>query len=565
MKRVGPYELLKPLATGGMAEVFLARSTSSFNDGKVVALKRTLPDFLDSQELCQMFLDEIRVGASLNHQNIVQVCDFGQTENQAFLVMEYIHGIPLRELIATLRDRSENLPLPFVLYVIKKVAEALEYAYNAQDPTTGEPMHLIHRDISPQNIMVTYEGEVKVIDFGIAKAAAISGNTQHGTIKGKLAYMSPEQASREPIDHRSDLFSLGIIFWELLANRRFFAGRTTTEVKHLVREYRFHTLNFSESENLLLMEPILSKLLHHDKTKRYMRAKDLCQDLQLTLNKNFPHFSSLEFAVYIKNLFFEKYERSMREMKQLLVGEDLKTERIAAGSEKTEKTVLTHNSIRLFNVIQPKATPTSVAATAAKPQPIPVMPPQLQPLPAQPPPKRPIVQVRGVTVVRDVEPEHQVSWPIYVLLFLGFGLFSFFGYQWQSKNPVRAASLLSLPEVRNSFASDYVDVTLSSSSGYSQVLVNGQMQNTPTPLTLKLLKNRPYQIELNSPGYKSRRFSFIPARDAQYVITMDRLPPPVSKRQVASTVVPQIAKATPSKVTKKSNKAPRQVPAKKHK
>ena len=564
MKRVGPYELLKPLATGGMAEVFLARSTSSFNDGKVVALKRTLPDFLDSPELCQMFLDEIRVGASLNHQNIVQVCDFGQTENQAFLVMEYIHGVPLRELIATLRDRSENLPLPFVLYIIKKVADALEYAYNAHDPTTGEPMHLIHRDISPQNVMVTYEGEVKVIDFGIAKAAAISGNTQHGTIKGKLAYMSPEQASREPIDHRSDLFSLGIIFWELLANRRFFAGRTTTEVKQLVREYRFHTLNFSESENLLLMEPILSRLLHHDKTKRYLRAKDLCQDLQLTLNKNFPHFSSLEFAVYIKNLFFEKYERSMREMKTLLRGEDLKTERL----EKTENTVLTHNSIPLLNFNQPKTPPRA----PAKAQPIPTMPPQLQPLPPQQPPaylqQRPIVQIHSMRVVRDAEPEHHVSWPIYVLLFLGFGIFSFFGYQWQSKNPTQAASLLPVPQLRNSFSTDYVEVSLSASSGYSQVLVNGQMQSSPTPLTLKLLKNRPYQIELNSPGFKSRRFSFVPARDAQYVITLDRLPPPVSKRHVASTssIVPTAPpKATPSKSTRKPAKVTRQSPAKKHK
>jgi serine/threonine protein kinase len=527
MKYVGPYELLKPLAAGGMAEVFLARSTSSFNNGKIVALKRTLPDYLDSPELCDMFLEEIRVGASLNHQNIVQVCDFGQTENQAFLVMEYIHGLPLRELIATLRDKDECLPLPFILYIVKKIAEALEYAYNVQDPTTGDPMQLIHRDISPQNVMITYEGEVKVIDFGIAKAAAVSGNTQHGTVKGKLAYMSPEQIMREPIDNRSDLFSLGIIFWELLANRRFFAGKTPVEVKHMVREYRFHTLDFNENENLRMLEPVLARLLHHDKTKRYTKAKDFGQDLQLILNKSFPNFSPLEFAVYLKNLFYDKYERSMREMKALIVGEHTRTDLI---NEKTEQTVVTHSQIRV--------------------QPTPTYKPLVQ-APVQPPPR--LVQIRAIRVVKDPEPETRVSASVYMMLLLGFGIFGYFGYHWHSNSTASFSYLANLLKVPASFrgaaVSEYAEITLTSASGPSQVIVNNQLQSAMTPLKLRLLKNRPYQIELSSPGFIPRHFSFIPGRDAQYMVSLEPLPRIMPQRQVASIAAPAV-------VPKKAHKRP---------
>lgn len=534
MKYVGPYELLKPLAAGGMAEVFLARSTSSFNNGKIVALKRTLPDYLDSPELCDMFLEEIRVGASLNHQNIVQVCDFGQTENQAFLVMEYIHGLPLRELIATLRDKDECLPLPFILYIVKKIAEALEYAYNVQDPTTGDAMQLIHRDISPQNVMVTYEGEVKVIDFGIAKAAAVSGNTQHGTVKGKLAYMSPEQILREPIDNRSDLFSLGIIFWELLANRRFFAGKTPVEVKHMVREYRFHTLDFNENENLRMLEPVLARLLHHDKNKRYTKAKDFGQDLQLILNKSFPNFSPLEFAVYLKNLFFDKYERSMREMKALLVGEHTRTDLI---NEKTEQTVVTHSQIRV--------------------QPTPTYKPLVS---AYVPPAPRLVQIRTIRVVKDPEPETRISAPIYMMLLLGFGIFGYFGYHWHS-NSAGFGPLLAqvkIPSLRAAVVSEYVEITLSSPSGPSQVTVNNQLQSAMTPLKLRLLKNRPYQIELSSPGFIPRHFSFVPGRDAQYMVTLEPLPKFMPQRQIASTPPAVVAtkkqKRPAAKVAKNARK-----------
>jgi serine/threonine protein kinase len=535
MKYVGPYELLKPLAAGGMAEVFLARSTSSFNNGKIVALKRTLPDYLDSPELCDMFLEEIRVGASLNHQNIVQVCDFGQTENQAFLVMEYIHGLPLRELIATLRDKDECLPLPFIIYIVKKIAEALEYAYNVQDPTTGDPMQLIHRDISPQNVMITYEGEVKVIDFGIAKAAAVSGNTQHGTVKGKLAYMSPEQILREPIDNRSDLFSLGIIFWELLANRRFFAGKTPVEVKHMVREYRFHTLDFNENENLRMLEPVLARLLHHDKTKRYNKAKDFGQDLQLILNKSFPNFSPLEFAVYLKNLFSDKYERSMREMTALLMGEHTRTDLI---NEKTEQTVVTHSQIR---VVQP--------ALIYRP---------LVQAPIQPPPR--LMQIRAIRVVRDPEPETQISAPIYMMLLFGFAIFGYFGYQWHSNSATGFSyltNLLKMPSLRSAATSEYAEIVLNSPSGPSQVIVNNQLQSSMTPLRLRLLKNRPYQIEMSSPGFIPRHFSFIPAKDAQYMVSLEPLPRIMPQRQIASVapvVVPKKQKRPAGKVAKNTRK-----------
>ena len=298
----------------------------------------------------------------------------------------------------------------------------------------------------------------------------------------------------------------------------------------MVREYRFQTLDFGENENLRMLEPVLSRLLHHDKTKRYTRAKDFGQDLQLILNRSFPNFSPLEFAVYLKNLFFDKYERSMREMKALLVGEHTRTDLI----EKTEHTVLTHSQIR----VQPA--------------------PTYSPLVRGPSFPRPPVQIHTIRVVKDPEPETRISAPIYMMLFLGCTIFGYFGYNWHSRNP-NLTNLLKVPALQKTFAApEYVEVVLNSASGPSQVIVNNQLQSALTPLKLRLLKNRPYQIEMSSPGYIPRHFSFVPARDAQYMVSLEALPKIMPQRQIASAA-PAVAppkkhkRATP-KVAKNTRK-----------
>lgn len=338
MKRNGidGYEILGPLATGGMAEVFLARSKVTHGRGKLVALKRTLPDYLDSDELREMFLNEIRIAACLNHQNIVQTIDFGFHNSQGYLVMELIHGITLRQLIGKLRNTGRFLPLEMILYIAREVTDALVYAANASDLSNGNPLNLVHRDISPHNIMLTYDGEVKVIDFGIAKVAEQAQNTQLGVVKGKIAYMSPEQARGHVIDTRSDLFSLGIVIWELLSNRRLFAGPDVAEVKRRVRDFRFESINIQESSTIRGMSNVLIRLLHQDREQRFASAAELGRELNFHLNRIAPEFSPLELSKLLKEFFVEEYLSSLDRLRRLHEDEGVNTDLVQTDFIKTD-------------------------------------------------------------------------------------------------------------------------------------------------------------------------------------------------------------------------------------
>lgn len=483
------YEILKLVAVGGMAEVFLARSWSSLTpEGKLVALKRTLPDYLDSPDLCQMFLDEIRVGSCLNHQNIVQVYDFGMVNNQAYLVMEYINGISLRELLSFLRDHNQFIPLPMAIYIITKVATALDYAYNAIDPNTGNPLKLIHRDISPQNIMLNFEGDVKVIDFGIAKATAVRSHTRHGMVKGKVVYMSPEQVRNEEIDARTDLFSLGVIFWELLANRRFFAGKTVDEVRQQVREYRLQGLTFDETEGLEVLAPFLEKLLHHDRNKRYASAQELARDMQLLLNREFPMYSHIDCAVYLKDLFADKYGKSLHELVAKPEGQGTAKKPLLV-----EKTVLTQKIIERPSVPlnthlkKPVNTYGSAPARTNK-----------KPLPMR-------------RVVRSVNGD--LSWRNLAMMVLSAGVITYFGVGIVAK-------------FGRLFASSHVEVTFFSDPPNARVSIDGQPLDLVSPFKIKMNKNKVYQIEVDKAGYQRKRFAFKPVRKAQYKMALEPLPSP---------------------------------------
>lgn len=527
-KSVNNYEILKLVAVGGMAEVFLARSWSSLTpEGKLVALKRTLPDYLDSPDLCQMFLDEIRVGSCLNHQNIVQVFDFGMVNNQAYLVMEYINGISLRELLSFLRDHNQFIPLPMALYIITKVATALDYAYNAADPNTGDTLKLIHRDISPQNIMLNFEGDVKVIDFGIAKATAVRSHTRHGMVKGKVVYMSPEQVRNEEIDQRTDLFSLGIIFWELLANRRFFAGKTVDEVRRQVREYRVQSLALNETEGLKVMAPFLEKLLHHDRNSRYASAQELARDLQFFLNREFPMYSHIDCAVYLKDLFADKYGKSLQEFAAKPPGQ-------APPSQKpvlAEKTVLTEKIVQRPTVPlntylkKPVTTYTSVPVR----------------------PRRPLPMKR---VVRSVNGD--LSWRNLAMFVLSAGVITYFGVGVVAK-------------FGRLFASSNVEITFFSEPPNARVSIDGQPVDFVSPFTMKMSKNKVYQIEVDKAGYQRKRFTFKPIRKAQYRMALEPLPSPTGPIYRGLSSLESMAENSAKKppAAKKRDKGNRSAPPKK--
>jgi len=217
----GSYQLLAKLATGGMAEIYLARPSSGPGEKDLMVLKRILPHLAEDEHFVTMFRDEADLAAKLAHKNVFNVRSFGQYAGTWFIAMEYLHGVPLSRMMTKLSKASKMLDYRVVAGIICQACEGLHAAHEARG-TDGQLLGVVHRDVSPPNIMVTSDGTVKVLDFGIAKARGANSRTRTGTVKGKNAYMSPEQILGKPLDRRSDIFALGVVMYEMLANRRLF-------------------------------------------------------------------------------------------------------------------------------------------------------------------------------------------------------------------------------------------------------------------------------------------------------------------------------------------------------
>ena len=274
MEKFGQYILLEKVASGGMAELFKAKKIGIEGFERVLAIKKILPHISSDKEFVNMFIAEAKLIAHLNHKNIAQIYDFGKTGENYFIAMEYIKGKDLRALLNRCEERNTVMPVELAVFIAREVLSALGYAHKQKD-SSGRDLKLIHRDISPQNILISYEGEVKVIDFGIAKAETQS-HTKTGTIKGKLAYMSPEQAWGNPIDHRSDIFSLGIVLYEMITGKRLFKGTTEIKTLEMVREAKSEP--FSPSLVAVIpseLESIVMKALSKDAKSRYQDASDM--------------------------------------------------------------------------------------------------------------------------------------------------------------------------------------------------------------------------------------------------------------------------------------------------
>ncbi len=206
-QQFGKYVLLRKIAMGGMAEIFLAKTLGAEGFEKDVVIKRILPHFTEDEDFVTMFIDEARIASRLAHANIVQVFDFNQLDGRYFIAMEYIEGTDLNTALEEARKLELLLSVPQCVWVVMELAKGLHYAHTKQHQ--GQPLNIVHRDVSPHNTMVAYTGEIKLMDFGIAKAASRSTETQAGTVKGKCAFMSPEQAKGKELDGRSDVFALG--------------------------------------------------------------------------------------------------------------------------------------------------------------------------------------------------------------------------------------------------------------------------------------------------------------------------------------------------------------------
>ncbi|MFP3870321.1 MAG: protein kinase domain-containing protein [Syntrophobacteria bacterium] len=302
--RFGKYLLLNKIAVGGMAELYQAKITSVEGFEKLVAIKKILPHLAQDKNLVHMFIDEAKLAAMLTHHNIVQIYDLGSMEDTYFIAMEYIHGMNLRNIRNKAQQKEPPLPPEYALYITGRICAGLAFAHNLKD-FQGNPLGFIHRDISPQNILVTYEGEVKIVDFGIAKAAKRRSDTQVGMLKGKVAYMSPQQAAGKPIDHRSDIFATGILLYEMITGRRMFEG-SDLEILDQVRK-----AEFEPPERIVTgLHPKIYEVLHRALAKqlelRYQSCDAMLADVEECLSTFSVRPGAHNLAQYMKNLFAEE-------------------------------------------------------------------------------------------------------------------------------------------------------------------------------------------------------------------------------------------------------------------
>jgi serine/threonine protein kinase len=299
----GKYILLDKVAMGGMAEVYRAKAPGAEGIGKIIAIKRILPQFSANNEFIEMFKSEAKIAINLTQGNIAQIYEFGEEKSQFFLAMEYIEGRNLRQILTRCAKQQKALTIEQCVYVIAQVANGLDHAHRCTNKNTGSTLNLIHRDMSPQNIMVSFEGEVKIIDFGIAKAESKIETTRAGILKGKFGYMSPEQAEGLDLDSRTDIFSAGIVLWELLSGERLFVAHNEVNTIRKIRECQIPSLRKVNPNVHEELERITSKALAKDRSLRYQSASDLYRDLSRFLYKVNPEFTPHELCIFTKSLF----------------------------------------------------------------------------------------------------------------------------------------------------------------------------------------------------------------------------------------------------------------------
>ena len=276
------YRVLQKIDAGGMAEVYLAEREGLEGFAKQVAIKRVLAHLSEKERFIRMFLDEARLSARLNHSNCVQVFDIGYGENSYFIVMEWVDGTSLKALVDHYRRLGQSIPAPIAVHIVLEVAKGLAYAHELRD-SEGRELHIIHRDISPPNVLLSRYGEVKIVDFGLAKANSQLEKSEPGIIKGKFGYLSPEAALGQEIDARTDVFALGIMLWELLAGRRLFLGETDFQTVRLVQQAVVPDISAINSSVPQELARIIEKSLARLPEDRIATAYDFGQQLARVL------------------------------------------------------------------------------------------------------------------------------------------------------------------------------------------------------------------------------------------------------------------------------------------
>ncbi|MFH2009085.1 MAG: serine/threonine-protein kinase [bacterium] len=318
------YKVIRKLDAGGMAEVFIADAIGAGNIVKRVAIKRILPSLAENKKFVAMFLDEARVATLLSHANIVQTFDVGESDDSFFIVMEFVDGCSLKNLIDARRERGKLVPMGAAIKFIIEACKGLDYAHGAVD-FRQKPLGIVHRDISPPNLLVSVRGEVKVVDFGLAKAASQLEETDPGVVKGKFSYLCPEAIQGLTVDHRADIFSLGIILWEMLTGKRLFYGDNEYKTVQLVEQCHIPPVSVLNPNVPQVLDDIIFKALLKDRDLRFQHAEDFADALTSFLFSSGLKATSRDIAALVREYRGLGDARSDRDanLADLLVEEEL--------------------------------------------------------------------------------------------------------------------------------------------------------------------------------------------------------------------------------------------------
>jgi serine/threonine protein kinase len=322
-QRFGKYLLLSRIAQGGMAELYRAKLIGDEGFEKLIAIKTILPHLSEETDLVKSFVDEAKLAAFLQHPNIVQIYDFGSVNSTYYIAMEYLYGKDLKLITERYKEKELPLSIENALYIATQVCAGLDYAHKLKD-FRGRPLNIIHRDIGPHNTFISYDGQVKIIDFGIAKAAIQNTKTQDGSIKGKMAYMSPEQALGESIDRRSDIFAMGILLYEMVTHKRMFEG-DAFRVFAKVREADYTPAEIVNEALPRDLCRIIDKALAKDREQRYQSAEELLTDLEKCMRGLSISPSYRNLSQYMKDLFGKEAEAELETIRKISDADSIKS------------------------------------------------------------------------------------------------------------------------------------------------------------------------------------------------------------------------------------------------
>lgn len=311
----GKHCLLERISVGGMAEVYRARPFNAPEFRRFLAVKRILPNLAADDEFISMFVDEAKIAVQLNHRSVCQIYELGRLEGTFYIVMEFIAGKDVLALQNWFRKRRKIMSVAQAAWIAAQVCDGLDYAHRKSDDD-GNPLNIIHRDISPQNVLVSYDGDVKLIDFGIARAATTNATTQVGVLKGKFGYMSPEQVDAKELDHRSDIFAVGTLLWEMLTARRLFHADSDFATLEKVRSAPIEPPSAKNSRVPAEIDRIVMKALERDRDTRYQWASEMADDLRAFLADASPNYSAGRLSSWMIRNFPDELEVERRKVGQ---------------------------------------------------------------------------------------------------------------------------------------------------------------------------------------------------------------------------------------------------------